>query len=95
MTEKKPSCFGDIQKVFPLNTEGLRESPEECIKDCGFNKECILKAVEEDKELGRQNEILDAAYESGNIGFFARWAKKKTLYEKKRNLKNKQQDFER
>jgi len=87
MENKKPDCYGDLEKVFPLNEEGLRETPVECIEKCLLKKECILKAVESDKGLEKKNEMIDSAYESGNLGFFARWSRKKSLHKNRADKK--------
>lgn len=83
----KPQCFGDLNKVFPLNEEGIRQSPEDCIQKCSYKKECIIDALEKDSNRQREHEMVDAAYESGNINFFSRWAKKKSL--SNRNVKKR------
>lgn len=87
MVEKKPHCFGCIEIVFPKREDGHRKSPDKCLNDCTLNKECIVKAIDSDKNFSRQNEMIDNAYESGNINFLSRWSKKKS-FEKDKN-KNK------
>jgi hypothetical protein len=88
MGNNKPECFGDIDSVFPMTENGYRESPENCIKNCSFKRECIVKALESDKGIDKKSEMLDDAYEAGNINFFARWAKKKSLENRKKKRKD-------
>jgi len=82
---KKPDCFGNLEKVFPMSDDGIRKSPGYCIRNCKFNKECINMAVNSSAGKKTKEERIDAMYESGNINFFARWARKKSLNKKNEN----------
>lgn len=77
--ENKPSCFGNLDSVFPMGDDGLRISPDSCRIECEYRTECLKSALEGSKGDSVQAELLDRKYESGKIGFFERWAKKKTL----------------
>ncbi|MDY0360583.1 MAG: hypothetical protein RBR08_03935 [Desulforegulaceae bacterium] len=86
MDNKKPKCFGDLDIVFPMSKEGYRKTPDNCI-NCSFKKECICLALDSEKGIEKKSEMIDASYESGNINFFARWAKKKSVENKKKKGK--------
>ncbi|MCB9493963.1 MAG: hypothetical protein H6681_00805 [Desulfobacteraceae bacterium] len=79
MENKKPKCFGILDIVFPMTEEGFRKTPEDCIEKCSFKKECICAALESEKGVEKKKEMIDASYESGNISFLSRWARKKTI----------------
>ena len=84
MENKKPKCFGDLDIVFPMTDEGYRKTPENCIDNCAFKKECIRSALDSEKGIEKQEEMLDASYESGNTDFFSRWARKKSIENQKK-----------
>lgn len=86
MENKKPECFGDLDIVFPMTEEGYRKTPDNCLKNCPFKKECICIALDSQKGIETKSEMIDASYESGNMNFFSRWARKKTI----ENLKKRE-----
>ena len=75
---ERPPCFSDIKKVFPKGPDGLRSSPEECFA-CEHKTLCLKAALSGRKGIEFENERVDRAHESGNIGFLARWSRKKSL----------------
>lgn len=79
--KKYPACFGDMDTVFPLGEDGLRHSPESCM-ECPDKTECLRRAIQGGKGLKVRDEKVDRAYESGNMGFFERWSRKKNLHNK-------------
>ena len=80
-TDKKeqPSCFGDLDTVFPEGGEGLRNSPEKCLK-CADKTNCLRTAMRGKQGLHVRESKVDRAYASGMMGFFERWSKKKELF---------------
>lgn len=76
--EKKPDCFGVIDVVFPMGDDGLRHSPESCM-ECRHKTECLRTAIKNPKGLKVREELVDRAYDAGNIGFLKRWSKRKYL----------------
>lgn len=82
-SNKKPTCFGELDTVFPMGDDGLRVSPDTCILGCEYKTECLRSALEGNKGDSVENELLDRKYEAGKVGFLERWAKKKTLNMKK------------
>lgn len=76
--QEKPECFGIISIVFPMHDDGLRHSPESCMA-CAYKTECLRTAIQNPDGLQVREEIVDRAYDSGNIGFLKRWSKRKYL----------------
>ena len=74
---KKP-CFGQLETVFPLQEDGLRESPVECL-DCPDKTSCLRAAISGSQGPTLAEERVDRAYQAGVMGFFERWSKKKSL----------------
>ncbi|PIP36091.1 MAG: hypothetical protein COS92_04930 [Desulfobacterales bacterium CG07_land_8_20_14_0_80_52_14] len=81
MTDRKgarPFCFGKLECVFPMGSQGFRETPESCFP-CIFRVECLRSAMDQVEGLTVREETVDRAYSCGVIGFWARWSKKKSL----------------
>ena len=81
MTDDKehlPSCYGDLGTVFPAGDDGLRHSPDTCMR-CPEKTECLRTAMQGGKGLDVREETVDRAYASGMMGFFERWSRKKEL----------------
>ena len=77
------SCFGCLETVFPLQEDGLRESPEECLA-CPDKTPCLRAAISGSQKLTLTEERVDRAYKSGQMGFFQRWSKKKSLQQQQK-----------
>jgi len=73
-----PNCFGDLDAVFPQGEDGLRHSPETCLA-CPHKTKCLRAAMQGGQGIQVREEKVDRAYESGMMGFFERWTKKKEL----------------
>jgi len=73
-----PLCFGDLNTVFPEGGDGLRYSPETCLK-CAVKTECLRSAMKGSQGLHVREATVDRAYSSGMMSFFERWSKKKEL----------------
>ena len=80
--KKYPPCFGDLETVFPMGAEGLRQTPESCMICC-YKTECLRKAMAERGGITVRQEMVDRAYASGMVGFFERWSRKKALGKQK------------
>jgi hypothetical protein len=76
-----PPCFGDLDKVFPVGTEGLRESPPACLR-CGCKTECLREALASRNGMKVQSELIDRAAGAGMLSFLSRWSHKKRLHQK-------------
>lgn len=80
--KKFPPCFGDLETVFPLGEEGLRQSPESCMPCC-YKTQCLRKAMAQRGGITVREEMVDRAYASGVMGFLDRWSRKKALQAQK------------
>ena len=78
-TPDTPACFGDMETVFPLRSDGLRVTPIECLQ-CVHKTHCLRTAMSRKKGLSVRQEMIDRAYRGGVIGFFQRWSKKKEIH---------------
>jgi hypothetical protein len=85
---RTPDCFGDIETVFPPGKNGLRNSPIACMA-CVFKTECLRAAMKAREGLVVREEQVDRAYDSGMMGFFERWSRKKTLHRIRQAKSNK------
>ena len=81
--KKYPPCYADLETVFPIGEEGLRQTPESCLM-CVYKTECLRKAMAEKGGLTVRQEMVDRAYASGAVGFLERWSRKKALAAKQR-----------
>ena len=88
MSEKKqqfPSCFGNLEIVFPMGPDELRCTPDACMT-CTHKTECLRSAMERPGGIGVREEMVDRAYSSGRIGFFKRWSKRKAFNRQKKQM---------
>lgn len=79
----RPSCFADLQTVFPLRSDGLRVTPICCLQ-CAHKTACLRTAMGRSNGYRVREEMIDRAYRGGVIGFFQRWSQKKTIHHLKR-----------
>ncbi|MDY6822968.1 MAG: hypothetical protein SWH68_04100 [Thermodesulfobacteriota bacterium] len=79
-------CFGRLDSVFPMQPDGLRHSPPECL-ECPHKTECLRTALQSCDGLALHEEKVDRAYGSGRMGFFERWAKKKAIDKQRKTQK--------
>ncbi len=87
--QDSPICFGDLDTVFPIDVDGLRKTPDTCMMNCDLKTECLRTAMTSGAQGFKAREkYVDRAYESGMIGFFERWSKKKH-FKRRANQKKK------
>ncbi len=79
----RPSCFAQIDKVFPMRADGFRKSPETCLR-CEHKTICLRTAMRQRNGLSVREEMIDRAYRGGMIGFFQRWSQKKAIHRQKK-----------
>jgi hypothetical protein len=84
-TARKP-CFGDLSVVFPRGEDGLPRSPETCLA-CPEKTLCLRIALQGREGIDMQDRRVDRAYESGMMGFWSRWSRKKLLDRKRRTCR--------
>ena len=82
----RPTCFGDLETVFPMGEDGLRHTPDACFA-CHLKTECLRKAMVERGGLEVREAMVDRAYRAGMMGFWERWSRKKTIHNAKAGLK--------
>ncbi|NWH04013.1 hypothetical protein [Desulfobacter latus] len=89
MTDKDdfPDCFGDLEKVFPMGPNGLRETPEHCFYHCPVKTKCLQQALATKDGIQIEEEVLERSTKAGGISFFERWSRKKQAH--RRGLKMK------
>lgn len=75
--DQKP-CFGQLDKVFPMQPDGLRKTPEACLA-CPDKTACLRAAINSAEGVRLHAEKINRAYDSGNMGFWERWLRRKTL----------------
>ena len=75
---KTKDCFGILDRVFPMEEEGLRQVPSECM-ECPEKTECLRRALSTQEGLELKGEMLDRAAARGMIGRLQRWSRKKAL----------------
>jgi len=76
-----PPCYGDIEQVFPMGSDGLRSSPDNCLR-CAHKTSCLRQAMQHPEGLRVRETSVDRAYRSGMMGFCERWSRKKDLQRK-------------
>jgi len=80
---KQPECFAQLETVFPMGKDGLRNTPDTCLA-CLHKTECLRAAVKGRDGLKVREEQIHRAYDSGMIGFLERWSKKKAIDRQKK-----------
>ncbi len=87
-TQSRPECFGQLGRVFPVDEQGIRTSPQECMR-CPLCKSCLQTAMAGPEGLKLKEERVDLAYEHGIIGTLERWSRKKLIRREIQTLKSK------
>ncbi|MEJ2641258.1 MAG: hypothetical protein P8010_16960 [Desulfosarcinaceae bacterium] len=80
---RRPYCYGDLEKVFPMQASGLRETPPACMV-CHCKTECLRTAVKGSGGDTVEAERVDRAYQAGAMSFLDRWSRKKSLHQKRK-----------
>lgn len=77
------NCFGDLETVFPLGREGLREISARCW-DCIERVECLRLAVSKGEMADLLKEEVAVRHDpDGLAGSIRRWSRRKAAAEKK------------
>jgi len=84
----RPECFGQLEKVFPMGSHGLRQSPESCMA-CVHKTICLRHAMSGTGGINVKEEMVVRGEKAGRIGFFERWSRKKKLHRQKTDLGKK------
>jgi hypothetical protein len=80
---RRPYCFADLETVFPMQANGLRETPPACMV-CHCKTECLRAAMRGHGGETVEEERVDRAYRAGAMSFLDRWSRKKSLHRKRR-----------
>lgn len=75
-----PNCFGDLEKVFPMQENGLRQTPEDCFFHCPVKTRCLRHAMATEDGAKVEEEIIDRSTKAGMMNFFERWSRKKQVH---------------
>jgi len=73
----QPSCFAQLDTVFPMGAQGLREVSSGCW-DCGQRVECLKAAVAGGQGLTEELARREERAVGGVSGFLRRWNRLKT-----------------
>ncbi len=78
-------CFGNLEKVFPMTDQGLRQTPDDCFYYCPVKTKCLQRAMATKDGIQVEEEIIDRGVSAGVITFFERWSRKKQIHRKSKN----------
>ena len=78
MARKEMPCFGQLEKVFPMGSEDLREVPSTCF-DCAEKTACMKAALATKEGLSFRGEMLNRTVGKGFLGRLRRWSRRKEL----------------
>jgi hypothetical protein len=88
----KKECFGNLEKVFPLQTDGLREVPPECFA-CPERVGCLRAAINSEEGIGMRAERLDQIPVRSIRGRLRRWSEKKELNRQRERHREKRRKW--
>jgi hypothetical protein len=75
-----PPCFGELEKVFPMQENGLRQTPESCFFHCPVKTRCLKQAMASKAGAKVEEELIDRSEQAGIMDFFERWSRKKQMH---------------
>ena len=87
-----PDCFGDLDKVFPMGSHGLRETPDDCMYLCAHKTACLRAAMSGERGIPVRENLIKRNERPGFAGFVQRWARKKSLHKEKINTGYKERE---
>jgi len=73
-------CFGNLEKVFPMTDQGLRQTPDDCFYYCPVKTKCLQKAMATKDGIQVEEELIERGVGAGVITFFERWSRKKQVH---------------
>jgi len=82
--DKLPDCFGELDIVFPMGDQGLRQTPPTCF-ECRHKTECLRAGLRGQAGLKVHEEHIDRSYHSGMISFVERWSRKKSIAQRRQS----------
>jgi hypothetical protein len=84
----KPSCFGDLDRVFPMGQDGLRAVPDDCFL-CNLRVLCLKTALDSPKGLEIKEEKIIQSDDLTIVKRLRLWSLKKSA-ERERSSKKEQ-----
>lgn len=78
MDKTRKECYGVLDKVFPMGSDGLREVVAACF-DCPVKRECLQDALKTKDGLGFRAQLLERTPAEGVTGFLRRWSQMKEI----------------
>ena len=78
--DKLPPCFGELDKVFPMQENGLRQTPESCFFHCPVKTRCLKQALASKDGVKVEEELIDRSEQAGMMNFVERWSRKKQMH---------------
>jgi len=84
----KKTCFGILDKVFPIGKEGLREVTQDCL-ECTDRLPCLKMAINTKEGFEMRSDNLKRIPPEGLLGRIKRWSLKKDLSRKVSEKKQK------
>jgi hypothetical protein len=78
--DKLPPCFGELDKVFPMQENGLRQTPKSCFFHCPVKTRCLKQAMASKDGVKVEEELIDRSEQAGMMNFFERWSRKKQMH---------------
>jgi len=78
--DKLPPCFGELDKVFPMKENGLRQTPKSCFFHCPVKTRCLKQALASKDGVKVEEELIDRSEQAGMMNFFERWSRKKQMH---------------
>ncbi|MDD9303663.1 MAG: hypothetical protein HUK40_15500 [Desulfobacter sp.] len=85
--EDLPDCFGNLEKVFPMGANGLRQTPEDCFFHCPVKTRCLQQAMGTKGGVQVEEEIIERSTKAGAMTFFERWSRKKQAHRRSQKIK--------
>jgi hypothetical protein len=76
--KNREKCFGILERVFPVGTKGMRETPPSCL-DCADKTACLRTALSTPQGIEFRGELLEKNRSGGLLGLVKRWSRKKEL----------------
>ncbi len=74
-----PQCYGQLEKVFPMSQEGMREVRDLCW-NCALRVDCLRQAMadpQQHRAVSEERAARDSAPVGGVAGFLQRWSRLK------------------
>jgi hypothetical protein len=75
-------CFGNLEKVFPMGENKLRQTPDDCFYHCSVKTRCLQRAMATMAGVKVEEELIERSTRAGAMNFFERWSRKKQIQRK-------------